>query len=231
MNKKIPYLNTLKLIACFAVFICHFRVLKYTAWGLDTIINHKPFTFLANGSLAVVMFIMISCLLTTKKTLEDFTFENIKVTMIKRYFRLVIPITCINAVVFIMSKFNMFSYANKTGELVGDNILKTAYQYDLGILHFFSASFIDIIWKGDSSFNYPLWMINILFIGMFASVLICISIYKNKKSHLILFGLIIAACWNISFLFVFLAGTILGYLIVNNKIANERRWLGIVWFF
>lgn len=200
-NGKIVYLNTLKLFACFAVFLSHFVNFSYTMYGLNEVCSW--FTVIKNGSFAVVMFVMIASLLVSMRTFDNCAVDGIKNTIVKRYYRLIIPISATNIIIFIMSKLSLFARASEAGKLSGSAILEGAYSYDLSFFHLLSASLIDIVWKGDSAFNYPLWMINQLFIGTVITIVICIVTYHNKYRYFIFAALFIAGVWNISFFWYF----------------------------
>lgn len=225
-NGKIVYLNTLKLFACFAVFLSHFVNFSYTMYGLNEVCSW--FTVMKNGTFAVVMFVMIASLLVSMKIFGNCTAEIIKNTIVKRYYRLVVPILATNIVIFIISKLHLFARTAEAGRLSGSMILEGAYSYNLSFFHLLSASLIDIVWKGDSAFNYPLWMINQLFIGTVITIIICIVTDRNKYRYFIFAALFIAGVWNISFFLIFLMGTLLGYLIKNRIVIN--KYIGIPMF-
>lgn len=227
MKQKLTYLNTLKFLSCIAVFNCHFLCFGYTMIGFDEVLNIRLFDSLKSGSLAVVMFVMIACMLTAMKVMQKPSIDNIKNIVIKRYFRLIVPISIVNMLIFLVYKLGLFNVAKTAGEYVGNPILSGAYQYDITVVTLITDTFIDVIRKGQAALNYPLWMVKDLFVGMFWTVLMCIVINKTKYRFVLLGMISLIALWDMGIVYVL--AVLLAVLVTeNNKYSDILGYISFV---
>lgn len=183
--KRIHYIDGIKGIACLGVFFHHLiiQILPAAYTGLksesilpgDYLLGGSPLGILINGNFWVCMFIMISSFLLAKQTFA-YADDRRKMSelILKRYPRLMLPVLCVNllclAVYYILSKG------------IG---LEISNPLEASVLGCLKMSLFDI-WFTEDVTVMGYWMMNILFIGSFISVLLSAAINGCKKFKILL---------------------------------------------
>lgn len=124
----------------------------------------SPFTFFYKGTSAVMLFFVMSGFVLSYSSVRKGTMNNWSIllkTIIKRYFRLNIPVAC--SIIFCVTLMMLGFF---TANLVGPrNDLYNAYTAPLDGIAAITDAFYGSIILGNGKFNYVLWTINIEFFG------------------------------------------------------------------
>ena len=177
MKEKIGYINTLKGLACLGVFLHHlfliFLPATYSGQKLDMVIpgdylfGCSPLGVLFNGNFYVCLFILISSFLLSGSIFLS-TGKKFFVALIKRYPRLMLPVLAVN----IISQIT-FYFLNILSINV-DNLFNSNF------LNIIKLSLFDI-WVTDSISVAGYWMMHLLFIGSYISIIVSLFVLKFKK--------------------------------------------------
>lgn len=192
---RIQYIDGLKGIGALMVFFTHYRMM-----GLfypNSVFLHNPFFRLVMcGDLAVHIFLIVSgfsIALSITNKLNSPNLKELQKLILKRYFRLALPISLIlviNGVLYCLGAFPAHEWVAQLG--AHENAIH-AYQ-DLGIFRLPLAILFCPI-----GVNYgwlsPVWMLKYIFLGTFLVVALRIGT-NGLKLKLIIF-------WNILFLCIF----------------------------
>lgn len=206
---RLPYLDSLKGFGAYIVLFSHYY-LAFNIENYNLLLFHRfsPFSILVNGNWAVCLFIMLSSFSIIYR-LENNKVEYLKNVIIKRYFRLAIPIVFILVIIYMMSLIDLF-YNSEVSYLVKSNWLANFYNHKIGLYDFVKEC-VYVVINGKSELDPPLWMINYIFFGTFLTLLVSVVIKDIliKKKILILF-ILAFYLYNIS---VYYSCIVLGYIL------------------
>jgi len=175
-DNKLEYLEGLRGIAAFIVVISHFVQIFYPAlFNLDTNIIHNPIetqisktplNILYNGNFSVCIFFVLSGFVLSYKFFETKNKQIIMSSIIRRYFRLAIPVFSSILLVYALLLFNGF-YLDKISDLTFTQINT---NYSIINKEFFSMLYTGLygtFFAWDSTYNPVLWTITYEFFGSF----------------------------------------------------------------
>lgn len=189
-KKQILWLNSIKGIACWVVFLGHFQGDYGYVPFLRVILSKHIFECLSNGTFALNVFYIISAYLLAKNLFEKGDIiKNSGVGIVKRYFRLSLPLLLMNLIVFVLQLCHLDS----------DRI----YGMFVEKYNFFDViryAFIDTMLLGDSKFNSMTWMMKNLFLGFIFTTIVCIIICRlsyKKKIFITLAITLLFICGNV----------------------------------
>ena len=112
--KHLKYIDGIKGIACFCVFVHHFLLAFYTAYftgdpseshfasQIDVKMAQSPVSVVVNGQFWVCVFILVSSFLTARQVLCTDDMERISQSVWKRYFRLMLPMLVTGIITWVM---------------------------------------------------------------------------------------------------------------------------------
>lgn len=173
-NNRIGWINTLKGIACWVVFLGHFDddfpyipvVQRFYEKG-DLI------RFVSEKTTALNIFYVISAFLVAYGFLkeDDKFLHKAGKGILKRYFRLALPVLFTNFLIIIIQVAG-FGFGNELG-MFGSKYTVPAAIWDAMVAGPFFGSVY---------FNPNMWMLNQLFIGYVFAIVICMVIKHLKKT-------------------------------------------------
>ena len=117
-KKRILWIDGLRGIACLCIFFHHWLSaffyaaivgeIQYvhTSNLMDMKFSRSPLSFWANGNFMVCIFCMVTGLVLTLQIMQVDHKHTAKV-LIKRYFRLALPLFVVSAVVYLMLKYSL----------------------------------------------------------------------------------------------------------------------------
>jgi peptidoglycan/LPS O-acetylase OafA/YrhL len=252
-KKKIYYLEGLRGLAALNVFIVHLNpLLNFNKPIIDTS-NPSLFTSireifispLFNGDYAVFLFWAVSAFVLTFPYFSIETSNEksifIKRSVIKRYFRLGIPVFIVSAISFLLIKTALFFNHYNFSDLSHENLLfvNKWFNFDPSPIHLFKTSLIDVYANSNCNYNPVLWTIQIELLGSFLCfALLSIfgdSTYRFKIIIGIFLFLIIAGLMNkINYFYsTFLFGLILSETLSNSQLKTKffLKYLGLFLLF
>lgn len=179
MNKRIDYLDGLKLFMCYGVMIMHYFLAflpsGFVGFGsgvedsekLDIIVKNLPISLVVNSSLVLYVFFALSSLITTivfYKTKNQQTF--IEKQCVKRYFRFVIPIAAAILITFGLHTAGVLNFKGAY-ELSGSGWNLAVEPWAKTWKEAIYIAFIKSYLLPDNAILTVLWCMDIIFIGSF----------------------------------------------------------------
>lgn len=200
MNQnRLLFLDGLKGIAAIWVILHHFYLMTFpvlpTTWcKLEDI----PFVnIFFNGNFAVHLFLIISAFLMTMIIRKTDTLPSFQRIVVKRYFRLMIPISVIIIITCVLYYLNIMTI-HEFSEITGNTKISN-YFFNLTPRDFVFALLFSPL--GHNAVLGPCWMLKFIFIGTFLIVIISIATHNmvvKKKAMIYLLSLILSyfISWN-----------------------------------
>jgi peptidoglycan/LPS O-acetylase OafA/YrhL len=234
--KKLNYLEGLRGVAAFIVFVAHFVQLFYPAMifgdssllhnSLELDISRSPVNLLFNGSFAVFIFFVLSgYVLSIKFTKENSNYEILYSSAVRRYFRLAIPSAVSLVIAYILMKSNLLFYKDITETTNGflNNHFSVQPSFVEFISQFFGSYFVSFY--KEKSLNPVLWTMHYELLGSFL-IFILMALFSKVKNRLTVY---------LSYLFIMLllispfpyfVAFILGLLISDVQNSKYKNLLG-----
>lgn len=177
MGKRDYFIDGLKGLACFFIFIIHFNI-AFSFCEPTVVKNVIKFTplnaVIGENSVLVYLFCLLSGYVICRN--EITTLKQLLLKIVYRYIRLVLPIFVAYLVVYLMGGIWGFPVTRVSG-FVEEYELANYYQNALTLKTLFYEPFIKI-WFSASSVITPLWMIRYVLYG---SVLVYLYQYLCSK--------------------------------------------------
>ena len=238
--KHLKYIDGIKGIACFCVFVHHFLLAFYTAYftgnpseshfasQIDVKMAQSPVSVVVNGQFWVCVFILVSSFLTARQVLCTDDMERISQSVWKRYFRLMLPMLVIGIITWLM---------DGRGLLINLEVAPVTRSWWLNSyfcepLDFQKMLYVVLYasWFGDVGnavlVSHAFWMMSYLFIGFFVAVLLSIVVKNTSKwSYVILvFAAYLAVCGGHYYYLAVIAGVVLAD--VSSMICTKKtqKW-------
>lgn len=172
-KRQIYWLDSVKGIACWMVFLGHFN----TAFGYLPFINRwvdfgKYGSFLMSGATALNLFYIIFAFLAARSFLrrsDDYPLRAGK-AVVKRYFRLSVPVFIVELLVLFFQNAGLWTARFET---------MPARDYSFGEILY--DSFIGSMFHGSAYVYDVFWMMNKLFVGYIVVVVMCFIVIFMKR--------------------------------------------------
>ncbi len=219
-NKQIGWINTLKGIACWVVFLGHYDdEYPYIPVLQKLYDTGVVFRFLSEKTTALNVFYVISSFLVAYSFSKDE--ENLPGKagkgVLKRYFRLALPVFFCNVLIILIQAAG-FGFGNEL------KMFEEKYTVSAAIWNAFVAG----PFFGSGYFNPSMWMLNELFIGYIFAVIVCIVIKGLKKNIAdILLAVLTIVLWlSDCYLSLFVFGVFIYRVITGYKTGEKNKILG-----
>lgn len=227
--KGLGWVDGLKGIACILVFSHHFLVGFYPAayYGkeyqshvsFDVYFSQSIVGIILNGNFWVYVFCVLSAIvLSYSLNKNDAFYEKLSNGLLKRYFRLALPVFTIS--VFVLICKNVWGgFTNVVAsEMTGSPWLASYYTNPLTIRDLFLSSFVYVWFTGDDKFSGAFWMLTYIFHGSILTYLLNVISHKRSKKVLWLSVIPLFAYIVLDSL---LAAYVLGFLLEKCLIERE----------
>lgn len=228
-SKRIYWIDSLKGIACIKIFVHHFFVgfmpasyygvgaMQHGNDGWEVLLSQNPTSVLINGNFWVGVFCVLSGLVQGYKIFSMESLDRLPKDMVKRYFRLSLPVFFISLAVYLMMKGEMF-YNVQANQIVQSPWLGTYYLEKKTLKDVFYTSFISVWFVGDSTFSNAFWMLKEIFVGSYLTYILSMIGYKKRKNVLVIYaGLGIIFLILQSYMLAFVAGVTIAYIMANTE--------------
>lgn len=203
MNRqRIDWVDGIKGIASFCVFLSHFLIAflpgsyygqtspSHIFYGLDHISSQSPFSFFTRGHFMVCLFCLISGMVLSIKVIGLQNKNNISTIILKRYFRLSLPLFFSAVFAWFLWKTNLY-YHIETSAITKSKWLSNYYLGDLPLVKdLFFTSFISVWFIGNNTFSGVFWMLKLTFLGSYLSILLSQMVWKYQKKSLFFLALL-----------------------------------------
>lgn len=198
---SVPYLDGIRGIAAFLVFVHHFLLVFYTSTytgvvaagklnGLDTMYGLSPFSVLTNGNFWVHVFFTLSGFVLSRKYIQINDPELLVSGMHRRFLRLFIPVAASLLLVYVLMMVHAFSNVRVASITGSEWWFSHMWQFDAPFSKLLNSLFYSTMFQGDSIFNTVLWTISFELYGslfVFAFLLFTHSVGYRPFLLLIVF--------------------------------------------
>lgn len=243
--KRIEWADGLKGGACFLIFIHHFLVAFFPAsyFGNMTVVHgslewdlklsQEWWGVIVNGNFWVCVFCLLSGLVQSYSIFAKNDYESLSRSMIKRYFRLALPIFVFSFFVYFLLYFNCFSHL-QANEMAQSPWFGGLYTAPVSFRSIFTDSLIRVWLTENTTFSTAFWMLHHVFLGSFLTYCISIIAMRKEKRVLIVYlGLFVGFWVTQSYMLCFVLGAFMAYVICYCEILNFknqylREFMGMV---
>lgn len=220
-GNRIQYIDGLKGICAVIVVLHHlfltFRNVSPYVEMLDSI----PFAHLFfSGNYAVFIFVLVSAVLIGYRLQNNVSIELCQMMIVKRYFRLMIPITVVLLIMAIMKFLGLFhhmGFAQLTGNLfIGADVMNLVDLPKAILMSPFGRFY---------GWLNVLWMLNYIFWGTFICIILAIAttnMPRNKQIFFLLAALFVTYIYDTLYASVVL-GFILSKSMCNYSLSTWAR--------
>ena len=174
-KKHILWLDSIKGIACWLVVLYHFQGdYSYIPFLNRFFEKSKVLLFVTRGTFALNVFFIIASFLAAKVLLDnkDKMGELSAKGIIKRYFRLSLPLFLMNYIILICQLFG-----------IGSDRIYGMFQHGFTVWDVFRNAFVDCIFSNNTYFNSVTWMVYEIFFGYLLTVIICLVLRNMKDNY------------------------------------------------
>ncbi len=135
--------------------------------------------------------------------------------LVKRYFRLVIPVLAVCVCIYGMANIHMFQHVEYAETVLDSTWMAQYYTLSrIPLLKVFTSPLFEIWFLGDTTFSTAFWMLNILFIGSYMSICLSCIYWKVGRRSIGIYIFLILALWIVKYKYyaIFVIGTLLACL-------------------
>lgn len=195
MKERLKYIDGIKGIACFLVFVHHFLLAFYIAYftgnpaeshttsQIDVEMAQSPLSVVVNGQFWVCMFILVSSFLAAKQIFSTNNMERVAGSIWKRYFRLMLPMLVIGIITWAMHAKEMFTN-QEVAQITGSWWLEAYFEQPLSFKEMLYTVLYDV-WMGDVEasvqISHAFWMMTYLLVGYYMVVLLTFVVKHTTK--------------------------------------------------
>ncbi|HAF26265.1 MAG TPA: hypothetical protein DCG85_02995 [Lachnospiraceae bacterium] len=191
--EKLPYLDGLKVLACLMIYNFHFINFFYPGEysllpehfhtvNLEYIFGSTPLNIIAGGKFGVRTFMTLSGFLVGYRFFVTGERKSLTTGVIKKYFRLILPIVFANIVIFICMKAGLY-YNAKASVLAGSEVFVGNYNtFEPHFLPALKEALFGCFVTGENQYNGPLWFIYYEFWGT-ALIAAIISLLGDTRAR------------------------------------------------
>ena len=194
--EKLDYLDGLKVLACLMIFNFHFINFFYPGEysllpeqfhtkSLEYIIGSTPLNILLGGKFGVRIFMTLSGFFVGYRFFLTGDKKSLKTGVIKKYFRLILPIVVTNIAIFIL--MSLGAYQNHPASvLAGSEVFVGNYNnFEPSLFQALKEAFWGCFVTGANQYNGPLWFIYYEFFGTLLIAAILSLVGESKVRYIV----------------------------------------------
>lgn len=232
-KSKIRYLDGLKGLACLPVLLGHFKSDFLVLPGLEKLLRIPYINgIMVNGNWALNLFFIVSALLIAENILADpeLNYQKLAGKMVKRYFRLSLPLLVLYEIIWVIQKLGLFANQEVAAILGTENYLGKYFTVEYTQLGAIREALIGTLFNGEFTFNSVMWMMQIMFVGWYLSVLLALLIRWGGTNCVGAVGFVFVGLLILNSQYVlFIAGVLLAYFLSKKVTINKKAQIvGIV---
>lgn len=228
-HERLHYLDGLRGWAALAVVVYHatWELFKFYVPAVRT-----SWPGLANdGKLAVYIFFVLSGMVLSHPYLSTRRMEIVRLTALRRYTRLTIPIVAASFVMLVMMKAGLLHNVEASAIVRGETWLGSFYTQPPGMFSWLKFSLYDVFFRydGATSYDMVLWTMPIELLGSFVVLGILALSGTSRRTRLFFYALIGFLCLRErSAVLSFVYGLLLAEMAVSPAFRQfcGRRWAG-----
>jgi len=232
--KKLEYIDGLKGIGAFMVYLCHFvYAFYYAAYSLlpehahtraaiEVALGKTPLNIFYNGNAMVCLFLVLSgfvlCLSYFKTRERSRLADGAK----KRYFRLMPVILAVNILIFLLMCLGLYKNAEVAVFTKSTAWFQDFNQFEPNFLKMLYESLLGCFLRGSNAYNGVLWTIPYLFWGALIVYLAAFLVGENRLRYVV-YGVMILVSLKTD---IYFAGIFLGFALCDIFCTRESvlRW-------
>ncbi|HKC69422.1 MAG TPA: acyltransferase [Bacteroidia bacterium] len=190
--KRITHLDGLRGVLALVVFVYHFLfclapqfILGGTrnevisdSYTLLKTITYTPLNLFYNGSMAVNFFFVLSAYVLSYNYFNNNKAKLIRKNILKRYFRLAIPVLASCLFIYTLHVFNLFYKTPFPVIDVNRAWLSGLFPDNLDLLQLIKYALVNVFFDDNASYNSVLWTMGIELTG---SILVFVSLLATHK--------------------------------------------------
>ena len=188
--KRYDDVNIIKAYACLAVFGSHWFG-TFGSWGsnkVNALMEIGPLPLFRYGTFGVSLFLMISGMLIADKVYSG-RFTSWSSEILRRYLKLTCPLTVTFLLAYLFYRGGLF-YTVRVAPRLENEWLSNFYSYLPGGLKAIRYAWFDTIFKADSTYYGPSWMLTYTFMGSILTLVLSSALREvgTRQKILILAG-------------------------------------------
>ncbi|OBZ07838.1 hypothetical protein A8L34_24715 [Bacillus sp. FJAT-27264] len=232
-DRKLMYLNGLRGLAALMVVFSHYTLSFFPALhtgikndshnSFEVLASASPINVIYNGSFAVFIFFILSGFVLSYKywSQDKFGFSDLLSNIVKRYFRLNIPIAVSIMLAFLLLSLGLFYNKDFIG--LNDSLkwLPGIYGFSSDFIEALKEAVYGVIIYGKQNYNLILWTLKYEFYGSIM-IYIFMFLFRKTKIRFILYPLLLILFWN-SYYLAFFLGLLLSDLYASDRLIIKNR--------
>lgn len=222
-RNSISYLDGIRGLAAFGVFLNHFSLAFYFAYfslkpershlhGLEMAYSHSLLSFLNNGGYFVAIFFVLSGFVLSRKYFRSDETEVLVSGLHRRFIRLFVPIGFALILSYILMSNHLYSNDVSSNITLSDWFVK---QWRFGDIEkrLWNSFTYSTMFSGDASFDTCLWTMSYEFYGSMFVYAFLLFTHHTKKYRLLMMCLAMYYFYvmNLPFYISFVFGMTLNY--------------------
>lgn len=192
--QKLDYIDGLKVLACLMIFNFHFINAFYCGIyslnpadfhvpGVEYLLGSTPLNLIMGGKFGVRIFMTISGFFVGYRFFTTGDASSLGGGVIKKYFRLVLPIVVVNILIFAMMALGLYKN-DEASILTGCQVFFGNYnQFSPNLFAALKEAFVGCFVTGENHYNGPLWFIYYEFWGTILVAAILSLLGKTKARY------------------------------------------------
>jgi peptidoglycan/LPS O-acetylase OafA/YrhL len=176
MTEKITYLDGLRGIAAINVMIMHFFIILLPAMiysdrmpshlgNLEQIFTNTPLGLIGAGNFSVCIFFVLSGYVLTQKYFKTKDRNIIISGAVRRYIRLVVPVSAAIILSFLLASTGVFHYFIEAVMISGNNNYANYWTFTPDLADAVKQAVWGTFFRGDDTYNPVLWTMTVEFYG------------------------------------------------------------------
>lgn len=230
-KQKLQHIEGIRGLAAIIVVLHHYSLAFYPALNfgdasqahigsgsLELMMANSPLNLIYNGGFAVCIFFILSGYVLSNAYHQT---NNPKILIqyaIKRYFRLLVPVSASIIIAYAFIKIGFMHNANLGAVTKTNDWLSAAFDHDGGLVAMIKNIFVDVFFFKDNQYNPVLWTMTYELLGSFLIFSFLLAIHPLKYKMSLYIGLILALFFTDN---NFYAAFILG--VVLNKYVTQQQ--------
>ncbi|MFB0844668.1 acyltransferase family protein [Paenibacillus oleatilyticus] len=225
MNNKIDYLNGLRGISALVVVLFHYILAFYPALTrgnpsmvhnpIELLIQSSPLNILYAGKFAVYVFFVLSGFVLSSHYFNNRDNNKLISSIIKRYFRLEIPIFFTILLSYILMKLGLYFNQQTYPITLSTDSLNRLWNFEPSFLGMLKESLLTVFTLNKSDYVPSLWTMEIELYGSFM-VFTILLFFGRYRFRFLIYLLLIYYLWN-NYYVLFIFGLLLSDLVNGGK--------------
>ncbi len=224
---RITYIDGLKGLACLTVLVFHVNA---TFVVEDVLVRQlpTPFHLLTNGTWAVFFFLLLSGFSVSQALMSRHDYQG---TIVKRYFRLSLPLAVVQLLVFLMGVSGCF-FTTEVSSLTQDPWIGDFYT-SFKVSALLKGIFFTVPGGAEYALSYipPGWMMSYIFWGTFLVIILQLGTENlARKKRFMVYFLCILVFWHMKQLLAVAVGAMISQSYQDlQKLRQLRYGIWISW--